>query len=115
MIGIADLDVGHFYYCSLSNYTNNDAAMQFDTWQDFNDEFGDGSIDYNLCFRWDVKEETNDDDVHIGYKMEIFIMQQRRGNFVPCRIDRVTDADVESIIAYLTPHLEYLKNIWKPL
>jgi len=107
----------HPYYCSESNYYSNDAAMHFDTATDFLDCFEGYDIDLNLCFRWDVRENMNDDDTAgLGtYYAEVFIMLQRKGIFKPCSIKSIGEHEVGRFVEYLHKHHEVLLRMWNPL
>lgn len=109
-IKFEDLLTKHSYYCSESNYYSNDASVKYKTWDNFLGEFSDSDMDYNLCFRFDIHENDNND----GYYGEIFMMQQRKGKFVPIMIETITEADTNSIIKWLSPRWNYLKKLWKP-
>ncbi|GAB3545952.1 hypothetical protein [Spirosoma fluminis] len=47
--------------------------------------------------------------------MQIFMMGQRKGLFLPYTIHLVTEADVPQIIDYLKPHWKKLNRLWTPL
>jgi hypothetical protein len=112
---LKDLAVNHSYYCNLANYYSNSALLTYDNFEQFLEEWGDADMDYNLCFRWDVKESENDNGEMLGtYKMEVFIMGQRKGKFTPIFIEQVLESDVPAIVKYLTPYAQYLKDLWKP-
>ena len=107
---LEDLAVEHDYYCSDNNYYSSDAGLQYPTFADFYEEFKDADVDMNLVFRWDLRKSGD----HEGYYLEIFQMQQRRGKFVPIYIELFEEKDIPQFVAYLQPHIEKLKNIWKP-
>lgn len=112
---LKDLAVKHEYYCSETNYYSNDCFYKHPSWADAGlDEYLD--MDYNLIFRWDIKEKTDDDDNGTGeYYMEVFNMQQRKGRFVIINIETVTEEDVPAILAFLKPRYEHLTKLWEPL
>jgi len=117
---ISELAVNHSYYCSDNNYLSNTVGSKYETGEEFLKDWGDMDIDYNLLFRWDVKvrEEVykEDDDFEMGtYWMELFFMLQRKGHFVPVYIENVYNDDVKSILEFLTPRMNYMKNLWEPL
>lgn len=113
---IKELAIDHAYYCSTANYFSNEAGQKYNTWPEFYSDFHDADIDYNLIFRWDIKEHTTDNDKGLGtYWMEIFFIQQRKGIFFPVVIHRVFDEDVETIVSLLKTHAEYLTTLWKPI
>lgn len=112
------LAVNHPYYCSESNFYSNEPALKFPDIPAFLQEFGgdDCDIDMNLCFRWDVTPNTNDDNKEDGsYHAQVFLIHQRKGIFRPIYIESITEADVDAFVAYLKPHKERLLQNWKPL
>lgn len=110
---LEQLAVDHEYYCHTSNYYSNEAGGRWETWKDFIGEYGDSDMDYNLVFRWDVKKRDAENGG--GYYMEVFIMGQRKGLFSPQVIESVTEDDVQSILDFMNPRYDYLKNLWAPL
>ncbi|MCT8340521.1 hypothetical protein MG296_10685 [Flavobacteriaceae bacterium TK19130] len=107
---LKDLAIDHDYYCSESNYYSNEAAMRYETFADFYEEFHDADVDMNLVFRWDLHEREESK----RHYLEIFMMQQRKGIFKPIHIALFDESDVELLAKYLKPHIEKLKAIWKP-
>jgi len=107
---ISDLAVNHDYYCSESNYYSNEAKQGYSKWPEFYNEYFDCDIDMNLIFRWDIKKHDSGE-----YHMEMFMIQQRKGIFVPIEIKSVNDNDCDSILELLHKHLDKLKKIWMPI
>ena len=107
----------HPYYCHDNNYYSNEAAMRFETATDFLDCFEGYDVDMNLCFRWDVRENMNDDcTAGFGtYYAEVFLMLQRKGIFKPCSIRSISDHEVERFVKYLQEHHETLHRMWNPI
>ena len=114
-----DLLEEHSYYCSGANYYSNDASHEYDSWKEFDEEWGieDLDLDYNHVFRFDLKEneEPEVDDTLGKYYLEIFFMLQRKGIFKPVLIKNITEGDFENIVKFLKPHWDYTKNMWEPL
>lgn len=110
---IEDLAIDHDYYCSESNFYSNDASLSYETFKEFLDEFEDADVDMNLVFRWDLKK-YDDSDISKGYYMEIYQMKQRKGIFTPIEIVKFEEDDIEGFVKYIKPHIDKLKNIWKP-
>lgn len=110
-ITLEQLAVKHDYYCSGENFYSNDASEKFDTFADFYEEFYAADVDMNLVFRWDLiqREESK------RYYMEIFQIRQRKGIFSPIHISYFDEKDIPLFLKYIKPHMEKLKNIWKPL
>lgn len=105
------LAVAHDYYCHTSNYNSNEAAQHFNTWAEFYQEFHDSDLDMNLIFRWDIKEKESKGE----YYMEVFMMLQRKGMFMPVNISNVFEDDVKTIVAFLQLHYNKLQHLWTPL
>lgn len=114
MSRLKELAAKHLYYCSESNYYSNEAAMYYSTMSDFLDEFEGADIDMNLCFRWDVHAPDEDEDRH-WYSASVFIMQQRKGKFVPVSIAEIVESDVERFEKYLHAHHDHLIDLWTPV
>lgn len=108
---IKELAVEHDYYASGSNYYSNEASQNYNTWADFYEEFHDADIDMNLVYRWDIYERENSK----RYYMEVFIIGQRKGKYIPIMIDYVDDKDIETIIPFMQKHWEKLQSIWEPI
>ncbi len=108
---IKDLAVDHDYYTSDSNYYSNDASGHYENWDSFYNEFKDADIDMNLVFRWDIYKK----DEEKGYYMQVTIIAQRKGIYMPIHIDSVEDKHVEQIKEFMKPHFEKLVSIWNPL
>jgi hypothetical protein len=119
MKSLKELAVEHPYYCSGSNYYSNEDNLHYNTWKEFSEVFMDADIDWNLCFRWDIIEDTKFvdgiHDIKLGtYSMEVFIMKQRKGIFTPVKISRIFEEDVPSILEYLDKHYNRLLEMWEP-
>jgi hypothetical protein len=108
---LKDLAIDHDYYASDNNYYSNEAAQHYHTWADFYEEFGDADIDMNLVYRWDITER----DKSKRYYMQVTIISQRKGIYMPVHIDYVDEKDVPQIREFMKPHFEKLLSIWKPL
>lgn len=108
---LKDLAVNHDYYASASNFYSNEVSGYFSTWADFYEEFCDADIDLNLVYRWDIcrRDKSN------HYYMQIIIIVQRKGIYMPIHVDYVDDKDVPQIIEFMKPHFEKLCRIWNPL
>ena len=114
MKDLKSLAVKHDYYCHTNNYYSNDAGGTFNTWEDFYEEYHDADMDYNLVFRWDIKEYEEGEGSE-GYCMEIFIIAQRKGIFVPITIEKIEESNVPENIKFLQLFKDKLNNNWSPL
>jgi len=104
----------HSYYCNDENYTNAGAFKHYDSWKDFReswlDENCDLDHDYNHCFRFDLEE---DEEEAGDFTLKLYIMHQRKGNFVPITIKTIQESDMTEINTYLEKCWHYLQNQWK--
>jgi len=113
----------HEYYCNEGNYyaTPDKTVFHFRSWSDFIGEMGNADMDYNLLFRWDWSEKTEEgdptysgDDYYRNGKLSMFWMGQRKGRFT-CTIVDVCRADEPMVVEYLAPRFRYLLDLWAPL
>jgi len=110
-----DLLAKHPYYCSDSNYYSNEASLSYKNWEDFISDWHDADVEYNHVFRFDIKENEDDNKVGLGtYYGEIFVMQQRKGIFKPISIENIKPENFESIKEFLSRHFEEVKKLWQP-
>ena len=72
---------------------------------------GSSDEDMNLVFRFDISEKEN---IKGEYNMEIFIVHQRKGRFVPFWIETVYEKDFELIKNYLEIRYKKIQNLWSP-
>lgn len=110
---LEQLYVDHPYYANMSNYYSNDPYASYESWSDFYSEWNDADIDYNTCYRFDLKKP--DPDEGTLWYMQIIIIMQRKGIYKPIEVFNLTDDDVPQIVDYLKKHRDYINEIWKPL
>ncbi len=113
-------DVKHKYYCSSTNYYNNDTAVEFDSIADFLADMEDADFDMNLLFRWDWIEDDdeapsfNGDINYRNGKLWLFWMGQRKGLYW-AQVVSVCRADEDAVRAFLRPRLAHLLSLWSPM
>ena len=118
---VSKLAIEHPYYCSDSNYYSNEPSQRYKTVNDFLEAWNshlkdDSLIDMNLIFRFDVHQNRDDnDDLTDGYWAEVFIIQQRKGIFVPINIEKYESSDDEKFEDVLKRHWIKLKELWNPI
>lgn len=106
----------HPYYCSDSNYYSNEPREVFETMTDFLDDFENCDIDLNLCFRWDITQDVDDDENEIGtYNADVFLILQRKGIFKPCHINSISESEAERFNNYINNHWLKIKSLWNPV
>ena len=110
-------DVEHPYYCAEAGFygggkeTNN----EYDSLDDFIDDWKGLDVDLNLVFRWDwVPEEGYEDE---GDWISIHFMLQRKGFHVCNTIKSIkrTEENERKLIEFLQPHWRRLKEMWEPI
>lgn len=118
----------HSYYCSESNHYvgnqhgENFGRCEYDTWADFQEEWLDSDgvsidMDYNLCFRYDIKQRRNlDIDEPIAeFELWLFFMLQRKGIYRPVWIKHIEEKNMPEIEGFLKKQWEYIKYQWNEL
>lgn len=108
---IASLAAKHPYYTAMQNYDNNEPLKELSNWQQFYDEYKDADKDRNFIFRFDIKEHENSPGM---YYMEIGMIQQRIGRYLPIYIHNVYDADADKIYWFLRQSWQRMKLVWRP-
>ena len=106
-----DLLAKHDYYCSDSSYYGLGFETKYETFADFYAVMGHSDEDMNLVFRFDIHEK---DETKNEYFMEIFIVHQRKGRFVPFFIETIYETDFDMIKEYLEIKYNKIKSLWKP-
>lgn len=117
-------EVDHQYYCCEGNYlgTTDDWHTEFETIDEFLEEYGDSDHDLNLIFRWDwqTNDPETDEPTHTGddnarcEKLDVFFMGQRKAKCWSTST-RVCRNDEPKIIEFLKPRLQTLLKLWEPL
>lgn len=118
-------DVVHPYYCSETNYFQNNCDRYFESWESFFAEEGNVNLDHNLVFRWDWRAPRVDGDwdkpiVWGGdehcreSELFIFWMNQRQGHF-RSSIVKVSRSEEHAIREWLTKRFHHLLRLWDPL
>jgi hypothetical protein len=101
----------HPDYCSSANFLDPGYQRHYETVAEFMLEFESAPVWLNLCVRWDIEPNDEDD----GHHARLALLQQRKGIFFPILIRRVEESDVPRLEAYLLRHWSYLLEIWEPL
>lgn len=109
MIKLADLAVKHPFYCVRDN-ANSDLKNVFDTATEFLELYETADIDWNLIYRWDVHQ--HDDGT---YWAELFVIQQRKGNFTSVLIHSIKEHETKRFVDLLIKHKKQLMLMWQPL
>ena len=107
---LSDLFIKHPYYCTDQNYYAPNEFISFSDWNDFYSQFGGADQDQNLVFRWDLKKKDSGE-----FFLEVFFILQRKGIFLPVRIDCIKEENINEIASYLMLCWENLADIWHPI
>ena len=114
-------EADHPYYCSEGNYYSNEPYAKHSTWPAFLENFKDSDIDMNLIFRFDWREgedwglgKFNGDPYYRNGNLQIFFVFQRKGIFA-CHEISVCRADEPSVIEFLKPRWQHMRELWAPL
>lgn len=120
-------ETNHSYYCSENNYYvgnrsgENYGRSEYDTWNDFKEDwlYEDNTIDcdYNLCFRYDIKNKYDEDDNELSneYELWLFFILQRKGIYRPVWIKTIEEKDILELEIFLNHQWEYMKEQWKEI
>ncbi|MED1125172.1 hypothetical protein [Bacillus atrophaeus] len=110
----------HSYYCNDGNYYSSNSLSVYETWDDFKSSWLNANLkidhDYNHCFRYDIKplfDYELDKDHDDRFSLHLYMMLQRKGNFVPVTVKEITEDDMPEIEKYLSDCWEYMKGQWK--
>jgi hypothetical protein len=112
--------VDHPYYCSPGCYwvKQSQCHTNYQSWEDFFEQYGDADKDMNFVWRWDLRDETEDDETEDKdepeYCLEIFMMGQRKARPQSFCI-RVKPEDEDAIVTYLQGFWERMQEMWAPI
>jgi hypothetical protein len=115
-------ETSHSYYCSESNYyVNGHSNFGRSDYEDFKSFIDDWSIsdgvidwDYNLCFRYDIKQkhDSETDEPIDGFELWLFFILQRKGIYRPVCIKNLKQEDMHHLEMLLNSQWEYMKRQW---
>lgn len=138
------LSCDHFHPIPMRNYLQESMHMVFDNWESFKKEFPLQFFDHNLIYRFDFYELTklHKDEEGLWHKilldgrldeveeyeqflisergfveginLQLSMIQQRKGNFLPIFISNIQKDELDDIEKYLKKHFDYILSIWKP-
>lgn len=115
----------HAYYQAEGCYFNTECHMEFETLEDFLEEFGNVDLDYNRVIRWDwhrpddediadgIAEGTPDDLMYCEH-LRVYWMMQRKARPLSTYV-KVSVADEAAVRDFLLPHLGYTLRLWSPM
>lgn len=112
----------HPYYCTEGNYyarPSEGLHTEYESWQDFYDEWGGTDEDMNLVFRWDWQRADPSDYEPYGEAvppdtLAVFWVLQRKA-VLRSTLCVVTEADEPAIREWLTERARTVAAIWAPL
>jgi len=97
-------EVDHPYYMTEGCYYNSKNHQDFDSFDDFLEEWGDANQDLNWVIRWDWEED----------KLKIQYFMQRKAYPFSCFI-KINKSDHNRVVKFLKPFADYMKTMWEPL
>lgn len=114
-------EIDHPYNMHEGNYFDNSCHTHFKSWAEFVSEFGDSDLDYNWVIRWDWREgdgwdlgEYSGDDNYRHARFMVQMVMQRKALLQSFEVE-VCRADEPTILEFLRPRWEYMKEMWAPL
>lgn len=115
-------ETNHNGECKDTNYhvdgLRNFGQEVFESWNEFKEAYQVdnsfvGSMNGHLCFRYDIKEEMNEEDEATGsYNIHLYIMEQPRGKYIPVLVKRIRNEDMTEINEYLSLCWRYMSGLW---
>lgn len=112
-------ETNHSYYFSESNYYvggqngENYGRSDYDTWEDFMEEWRTHDKDMNFLVRYDIYQKEDEEENKIDeYRMEILYILQRKGIYRPVHINNITKNDMNEITEFLKSYWEHMKTYW---
>ena len=109
--------------CKDSNWYvdgfENFGQKKFEDWLEFKEAFGlmesfDLCHDNSHCFRFDIKEELDEesDEPTGNFGLFLYMVFQGKGDFVPVHIKQILQEDMGEIQEYLESCWRYLQGQW---
>ena len=111
-------ETNHDYQgCLVGDFYNKQCTGEFDTWQDFKENFTGFNADktyddrYHFVFRWDIH---NYDETEKTYTLELCIMLQRKGIYIHNWINDINQETLDTEVKeWLKCRREYINKLWK--
>lgn len=116
-------EIDHPYYCSEGNYFVGadrwgEVHSEYDSWQEFIDEWGVTDHDMNLVFRWDWKrsdpDDYEDDEEVPPDTLYVYWVLQRKAILRSTECV-VTEADEPAVREWLASRAKTIAAIWEPI
>jgi hypothetical protein len=118
-------EVDHPYYATEGNYRCpgtrwDEVHFEFDTWQEFYEEWGDSDPDMNLVYRWDWKvydpaDYSPEDDEEVpAPELLVFFVMQRKADHRSAAV-KIREEDEPAVRAWLTERARTIAAIWAPI
>lgn len=105
--------VQHPYYFSIMETSH---VEEFPHASAFLDDAENWDIDLNLCIRWDIALQDDDEEPNYGnYYARMIFAKQRKGDVFGVIIKRVYDYEVPRLKAFLNEHWKRNIENWAPI
>ena len=102
------LSAEHPHYCDENNCLSNYYHFEHSSMTFFLEEVADDDPEYDLVFRYDVKE------FYGRIYVEVCILQQKGGLYTFHRIDSMTEEEAGKFIEFLKVRWKVIQQLWTP-
>lgn len=106
-------DTDHPYYCTEGCYYKNGHHNDYESFDEFLDEWDDADLDLNLISRWDWWEGEENEIEEGKTQLRIYYMMQRKAFPHSICID-VTRDDEPRIREWLAVRAAHMAKLWEP-
>lgn len=110
-------ETNHPYYMSQGCYFDRGCHHEYESWEDFLEEWRESDIDYNWIIRWDWSTLEDMELTPINHEdeelLQIQFFLQRKSYPISCYI-RVNRDQEPEIKEFLNKYWLYMKEMWAP-
>jgi hypothetical protein len=107
-------DADHPYYCATGCHFERGCHLTHESWSAFVAVWGTSDEDMNLLFRWDWKEDEDDNGIPTGeHRLSLFYFLQRKGYPISHEVT-VTKADEPAVREWLAGKWKHMQRLWSP-
>lgn len=80
---------------------------EYETFKNFFNEMNEYDVDLNLCYRFDILKNEDDEN----YRIDLFTILQRKGRCTAHYVKVFKEADIPLLKKYLEPHQKVCKQL----
>jgi hypothetical protein len=106
-------EVDHPYYMTEGCYFDRTCHNEYESFDDFLEEWDGADVDYNWVIRWDWISDLEGNALK-SEQLRIQFFAQRKGYPITCFINNIKREDQDKVIAFLKPYAEYMAEMWQP-